>query len=62
ERSRLEEELQRIEQLLAGLEKRLGNEQFVTKAPAEVVAGEREKAESYRDQRDRLSRKLAALG
>ena len=30
-------------------------------APAEVVAREREKAESYRDQRDRLSKKLADL-
>jgi valyl-tRNA synthetase len=58
---RLRDEMARVERLLADTEKRLANEQFVTRAPADVVAREREKAESFRDQQTRLSRKLAAL-
>ncbi|MDX1674293.1 MAG: hypothetical protein R3314_05755, partial [Longimicrobiales bacterium] len=61
ERERLRDELDRIEGLLASTEQRLSNDQFVEKAPAEVVEREREKAESFRDQRARLSRKLTAL-
>ncbi len=61
ELGRLREELERVENLLRSTEQRLGNEQFTSKAPAEVVEREREKAESFRDQRERLSRKLTAL-
>lgn len=61
ERARLSEELGRIESLLGSTEKRLSNQQFTERAPAEVVERERGKAESFRDQRERLSRKLAAL-
>ncbi|MEJ2503531.1 MAG: hypothetical protein P8177_09525, partial [Gemmatimonadota bacterium] len=61
ERARLEAELDRVEGLLTGTEKRLENDQFTSKAPADVVQREREKAESLRDQRERLGRKLAAL-
>lgn len=61
ERSRLQDELDRIRRLLESTEKRLSNDQFVEKAPAEVVDREREKAESFRDQQERLSRKLTAL-
>ncbi|MFP4623158.1 MAG: valine--tRNA ligase [Gemmatimonadota bacterium] len=59
--SRLRSEVERVERLLADTEKRLGNEQFTSKAPAAVVEREREKVESFRDQQERLSRKLAAL-
>jgi valyl-tRNA synthetase len=61
ERARLEAELERVEDLLTGTEKRLENQQFTSKAPADVVDREREKADSLRDQRERLGRKLAAL-
>jgi valyl-tRNA synthetase len=61
ERGRLREELDRVERLLASTTARLGSEQFVTRAPAEVVAREREKEASLRDQRDRLARKIEAL-
>jgi len=47
ERERLRTEVERAESMLA-------NERFVQKAPAEVVAAEREKLERYR-------RELAAL-
>jgi valyl-tRNA synthetase len=62
ERERLARELERIESLLHGTEARLANEQFVARAPAEVVARERDKIENFRDQRESLSRKLAGLG
>jgi valyl-tRNA synthetase len=61
ERDRLREELERIERLLASTAGRLKSEQFVAKAPAEVVEREREKAVSLQDQQERLGRKLAAL-
>lgn len=61
ERQRLGAELERIAKLLEAVEKKLANEQFITRAPEEVVAREREKAEMLRDQRDRLSAKIAAL-
>ncbi len=62
ERQRLSAELERISGQLTSLEARLANPGFVERAPAEVVAREREKAESWRVQRERLSGKLAALG
>ncbi len=61
ERARLQDELDRINRLLESAEKRLSNDQFVKKAPTDVVDREREKADSFRDQQERLSRKLTAL-
>jgi valyl-tRNA synthetase len=61
ERDRLKEELNRVERLLASTAGRLGSDQFVSRAPADVVAREREKESSLKDQRDRLARKLEAL-
>jgi valyl-tRNA synthetase len=61
ERDRLQKELDRIESMLRGTEAKLGNEQFTARAPADVIEREREKADNFRDQRDRLSSKLMAL-
>ncbi len=61
ERGRLQDELNRIGRLLESAARRLESEQFVTRAPADVVEREREKAASFRDQQERLARKLAAL-
>jgi len=47
ERERLRTEVKRAESMLA-------NERFVQKAPAEVVAAEREKLERYRRELDLL--------
>ena len=47
ERSRLQAEIARAEQ-------KLGNDRFVEKAPAEVVAAEREKLARYRRELDAL--------
>jgi valyl-tRNA synthetase len=62
ERQRLTRELERIDGQLRGTEARLASEQFTARAPAEIVAREREKADSLRDQRDRLAAKLQGLG
>jgi valyl-tRNA synthetase len=58
---RLRGELERVERLLASTAARLASEQFLARAPGEVVEREREKAASFRDQQQRLARKLAAL-
>src|SRR5690242_15056113 len=59
---RLSGELDRLEQQLAGLAAKLTNQQFVARAPAEVVAKEREKERAWRDQRQALADKLKSLG
>ncbi|HSJ13517.1 MAG TPA: valine--tRNA ligase [Longimicrobiales bacterium] len=61
ERERLARELERLDGQLRGTVAKLANEQFTARAPADVVAREREKADSYREQRDRLATKLAGL-
>lgn len=61
ERARLAAEVQRLEGQLRGTESKLVNEAFVARAPADVVAREREKAASLREQLERLGDKLKAL-
>jgi valyl-tRNA synthetase len=61
ERERLRKELERVEGQLRSSEARLASESFVTRAPAEVVERERAKVSNFKDQRDRLAEKLAAL-
>ena len=59
---RLSGELTRLERQLAGLAAKLTNQQFVARAPAEVVAKEREKERAWHDQRQVLADKLKSLG
>ena len=59
---RLSGELTRLDQQLAGLTGKLTNQQFVARAPAEVVAKEREKERAWHDQRQVLADKLKSLG
>ncbi|HEX6940108.1 MAG TPA: valine--tRNA ligase [Longimicrobiales bacterium] len=61
ERGRLASEIERVERQLRSTEARLANEQFVSRAPAEVVEREREKAENFRAQVERLTHVLSAL-
>ena len=61
ERERLQTEVQRLEGQLDGASKRLANEQFVSKAPAEVVAKERERVAGLGDQIRKLRDKLVQL-
>ena len=58
ERRRLREEMERLEDRLRDTRRKLDNEQFVTKAPEEVVEREREKARSQREQLEKLGEKL----
>jgi valyl-tRNA synthetase len=60
--ARLGEELTRIDGLLASVRGKLANENFVTRAPADVVEREREKERSWREQQETLAAKLRALG
>ncbi len=59
---RLGEELTRLDRQLQSLAAKLANDNFVSRAPAEVVAKERDKERTWREQRDVLAGKLNALG
>jgi valyl-tRNA synthetase len=59
---RLAGELARLDRQLAALAAKLSNPEFVARAPAAVVAREREKERAWRDQRAVLAAKLTSLG
>jgi valyl-tRNA synthetase len=59
---RLSAERERLDNQLAGLAAKLSNENFVARAPAEVVARERDKEREWRLKRDVLDEKLKSLG
>jgi valyl-tRNA synthetase len=59
---RLGAEIVRLQQLVASQEKKLSNEQFVSRAPADVVGKEREKLATWRDQVTALQEKRGRLG
>ncbi len=59
---RLAGELSRLDHQLDGLAAKLTNQNFVARAPADVVAREREKERAWRDQRQVLAGKLKSLG
>jgi valyl-tRNA synthetase len=60
--TRLGAESDRLAGLVASQEKKLGNQQFVSRAPADVVAREREKLAAWSEQRQVLVRKRELLG
>jgi valyl-tRNA synthetase len=62
ERSRLSAEVLRLSQQLTAAEARLSNPTFTDRAPQDIIAKERDKAERFRDQRDKLEAKLRTLG
>jgi valyl-tRNA synthetase len=59
---RIASELGRLDKQLGSLTARLSNDSFVSRAPQDVVAKEREKEKAWRDQRDVLAGKLKSLG
>lgn len=61
ERARLEKEIQQKERFLLSIQQKLRNIQFLEKAPAEVVARERQKAQDVQAELERLRANLAAL-
>jgi valyl-tRNA synthetase len=61
ERQRLGKEIVRVEGLLKGIESKLGNENFLAKAPEEVVVREKDKQENFRLTLDKLQANLRSL-
>ena len=61
ERRRLRKEIEKLEALLGGLDRKLGNSGFLNNAPQEVVEREKARHEQYLNARDRLNENLAAL-
>ncbi len=62
EKKRVEKELGQRRNELASLEARLGNPAFVSKAPEQVVRGQRERAETLRALIAKLEQSAASLG
>jgi valyl-tRNA synthetase len=62
ERLRLEREKQKVEQQLRQLEKQLGNESFLSRAPEDVVRGARQRHAELTQQYRKLKESLARLG
>ena len=61
ELERISKELEKAKKNLSGLEAKLSNEKFVSRAPEAVVAAEREKAQKTKDLIDSLEQSLAAM-
>ena len=62
EKARLRKEIQRLEGQLGGTLKKLENQGFLQNAPEDVVQRERDKAQSFREQKEKLQEKLNAFG
>jgi valyl-tRNA synthetase len=61
-RERLQRDLGKVEKELTGVEAKLARQDFVDKAPAEVVEKERQRAAALQERRATLERHLAQLG
>jgi valyl-tRNA synthetase len=61
EKERLEKELEKIREDIAKLERKLGNADFVSRAPAAVVEGNRARLGELRSRRDKVEKHLAHL-
>jgi len=61
ERARLQKELTRVENDMARSQKLLANQEFIAKAPTEVVQKERDKLTNLREQAQKLRDRLTAL-
>jgi len=62
ERARKQKELEKAQGQLRGVEGKLGNQNFVTKAKPEVVERERQRADEIKERIERLERALKDLG
>lgn len=61
ERSRLEKEIERLDESLASIEKKLSNKSFVDRAPKDIVEKEFQKKTDWTDKRAKLQLILADL-
>jgi valyl-tRNA synthetase len=62
ETARLTKELEKLDKEISRLAKKLGNEGFLAKAPADVVAAEKERAERLNELIRKIEEQLAAMG
>ena len=60
--NRLGSEVERLIRLVQSQEKKLGNDQFVSRAPSDVVERERQKLSAWKEQAEVLVRKRELLG
>jgi valyl-tRNA synthetase len=60
--NRLGSEVERLIRLVESQEKKLGNEQFISRAPSDVVERERQKLSAWREQAEVLVKKRELLG
>lgn len=61
EKARLEKELEKFDKEVERVQKKLANQGFVAKAPAEVIEGERAKEKDYLEKREAVRQRLADL-
>jgi valyl-tRNA synthetase len=61
ERKKLEEEISRLKELLVGVDRKLANEDFLKKAPAQIVQKEKNKKEDYQKLIEKLEKNLEGL-
>ena len=61
EKARLQKEVGKLDGEIMGIDKKLGNEQFVAKAPEEVIEEQRARRADAADRRDRLTAALKHL-
>ena len=61
EKERLNKEIAKIDKELKAVSKKLGNEAFLTKAPAEVVEGVRGKEERFVEKKSKLEKHLTVV-
>ena len=59
ERERLNKEIERLERNIQGAEKKLSNENFVAKAPENIISYEREKLASMKESLEKLKAMVA---
>ncbi|HQF31889.1 MAG TPA: class I tRNA ligase family protein, partial [Hyphomicrobiales bacterium] len=62
EKARLAKELDKLAKEVARIDGKLGNEQFIAKAPEEIIEGEREKRDEALARRAKIEEALARLG
>ncbi len=59
---RLEKEISKLDGEVSQIDKKLGNEQFVAKAPEEVIEEQKDRRAAAEATRDRLNEAIARLG
>lgn len=61
EKERLKKEIERIERLLEGISKKLANQNFIQRAPEEVIQKEKEKQKNFSDALEKVKKNLEMI-